>query len=281
MEKIKLTFLALGLLLFECNQKNDKSQSVTNDLSFESSDNSLSKIENSNLEELEGYENESIKAIIALFKKKDIERISEKISYPLSREYPIPPIKDKEEFIKRFNEVFDQILIDKIVNSTSDQWTEAGWRGTMFDNGVLWMANSDGIITTINYKSEFEENLVNKLIASEKENLHPSLKTFERPTYKIKTKKHLIRIDEVSDNKYRYASWKLSENESSKPDVILDQGELQIEGSGGNHMITFINGNYTYKVFRNIIGEENSPDITIEIEKDGQLILTEDGTLVI
>lgn len=117
------------------------------------------------------------------------------------------------------------------------------------------------------------------MIDREKENLHNSLKTFESPTYKIKTKNYLIRIDELTNNKYRYASWKISDKETSKPDIILNDGELEFEGSGGNHVITFVQGKYTYKVYRNIIGEESTPDITLEIEKNGKTILSEDGTL--
>jgi hypothetical protein len=73
----------------------------------------------------------------------------------------------------------------------------------------------------------------------------------------------------------------MGEKESSKPDITMGDGKLEYEGSGGNHVITFVNGNYTYKVYRNIIGEENSSDITLDIEKDGKIILTEDGTLII
>ena len=150
----------------------------------------------------------------------------------------------------------------------------------MLDNGVVWIDSYEGKITAVNYQSGFEKNLKKDLINKEKENVHISLKTFESPTYKIKTKKYLIRIDKLSNDKYRYASWKISEKESSKPDIILKNGELEFQGSGGNHVITFSNGNYIYKVYRNIIGEENSPDITLEVEKEGQIILTEDGTIM-
>jgi hypothetical protein len=54
---------------------------------------------------------------------------------------------------------------------------------------------------------------------------------------------------------------------------------LEFEGSGGNHVITFLKENYTYKIYRNIIGEENSSDITLEVEKDGEIVLKEDGKL--
>ena len=281
MKYIKLTFIAFGLLLLGCNQTDSKKQSTTIEKPVDTADNSTPQDEKGTNDELKDYEIDSIKAVITLFKEKDIDRISNKISYPLYREYPIPPIKDKEEFKKRFSDVFDQILIDKIVNSKINQWSEVGWRGIMLDNGVLWMANLDGVITTVNYQSDFEKKLRKELIVKERERVHISLKTFERPAYKINTKKYLIRIDELTNNKFRYASWKIGEKESSKPDIIIDNGELEFEGSGGNHVITFVNGKYTYRVYRNIIGEENSPDITIEIDKDGQVILTEDGTLIL
>jgi hypothetical protein len=231
-------------------------------------------------QELEDKEIERIKSLIALFKKKDIDGISNKVSYPLYRQYPIPHIKDKEEFIKRFSEVFDQILIDKIANSEISQWSEVGWRGIMLDNGDLWI-DTDGVITSVNYQTGFEKNLITSLIANEKGNLHTSLKTFKSPIYKIKTKIYLIRIDEVTDYNYRYAAWKVDEKETSKPDLVLNNGQIEYQGSGGNHVITFVNGIYTYKIYRNVIGTDTSSDITLEVEENGKIILKTDGTLII
>jgi len=59
----------------------------------------------------------------------------------------------------------------------------------------------------------------------------------------------------------------------------LYNGELKYQGSGGNRTITFFNKNYTYKIYRNILGAKDSPDITLTVEKDGKIILTQDGTL--
>lgn len=281
MKYFKLTLIVLRLLFLGCNQTDSKKQSETNEQLIDTSYNSIKQDEKGTNEELKDYEIDSIKTVITLFKLKDIDRISNKISYPLHRQYPIPPVKDKEEFKKRFGEIFDQILIDKIANSKISQWSEVGWRGIMLDNGDLWMANSDGVITTVNYQSDFEKKLRTNLIAKDKDNLHVSLKTFQSPVYKIKTNKYLIRIDELSQNNYRYASWKVDERETSKPEIVLNNGQWDHLGSGGNHVITFVNGIYTYKVYRNIIGEDNSPDITLEIEKNGQIILTADGKLII
>ena len=240
----------------------------------------VSKIGYSQSEKLDDYKVAKINNVIALFKQKNIEKISNIINFPLRREYPISSIKNGIEFKQRFSEVFDKVLIDKIANSKTEQWSEVGWRGIMLDNGVVWIDSYEGKITAVNYQNDFEKKLRKDLIDKEKENVHISLKTFESPTYKIKTKKYLIRIDELTNNKYRYASWKISEKESSKPDIILNNGELEFQGSGGNHVIIFANGNYTYKIYRNIIGEENSPDIKLEVEKYGQIILNQNGTLL-
>lgn len=275
MKNLTQTFLVFGILLFGCNQPKSKNTLTSNEKLADTTDS-----QTFTQEKLDDDKIDSIENVIALFKTGNIDKISNKIDFPLYREYPIPSIKNKEEFKQRFNEVFDKTLIDKIVNSKIEQWSEVGWRGIMLDNGVLWMANS-GVITSVNYQSDFEKKLRQDLITKDKQNLYDSLKTFESPTYKIMTKNYLIRIDELTNDNYRYASWKIGEKESSKPDIIIDNGKLKFEGSGGNHVIIFTNEDYTYKVYRNIIGEENSPDITLEIEKNNKTILTEDGTLTI
>ncbi len=275
MKHCTLTLIALAVLLLGCNQKNSKDTAATHEQPVDTAGKQIKQID------LTDEQTERVKTIIALFKENNIDKIANRINYPLHREYPIPPIRDKEAFKQRFNEVFDTILIDKIVNSKLEQWSAVGWQGVMLDYGMVWLGYSDAVITAVNYESDFEKKLREALIIKDKENLHASLKTFVNPTYKIQTKKYHIRIDELTNYKYRYASWKMGEKELSKPDIILNDGEFVFEGSGGNSVITFVNNNYTYKVYRNILGEENMPDITLIILKDGQEILKEEGTLIL
>lgn len=231
-------------------------------------------------EKLDKFKVAHINHVIELFKQRNIENLSNIVEFPLQREYPIPSIKNEKEFKQRFSEVFDNTLIEKIVNSKIKQWDEVGYRGIMLDNGIIWIESSNGKIIAVNYQSDLEKKLKKDLIAKEKERVHSSIKNFESPLYKIKTKKYLIRIDQLTNSKYRYTSWKIGEKESSKPDLILNNGQWEFEGSGGNSVITFSNKNYSYKVYRNIIGEDNAADITLEVEKGGRIILTEDGTLM-
>lgn len=241
---------------------------------------SIYKIAYTQEETLDIYKVKNINNIISLFNQKNIDSISNIFNFPLKREYPIPSVKNAEEFKKRFHDIFDQIIIEKIANSKMEQWNEVGWRGIMLDNGDVWIDSDEGKIIALNYQSDFEKSQKRYLIETEKYNLYRSLRKFELPIYKIATKHYLIRIDKLSNNKYRYAWWKLGKNESSKPDIILNNGSLEFLGTGGNLLISFSNGNYKYNIYRNIIGEESSLDITLEVHKKEKILLKEDGNLI-
>lgn len=229
--------------------------------------------------ELDKNEIENIQKLINLFKAKNINGLSKIVRYPLEREYPIPSVKNEADFKRRFNQIFDQKLIGIITSSKIDQWSEVGWRGIMLDRGDLWI-ETDGTITALNYQSDFEAKQKKDLIAKHKTKLHASLKSFLVPVYKFKTKNYLIRIDEQANNKYRYASWKIGSLESSKPDLILTDGEWENDGTGGNHTITFKKGEFNYIIYRGIIGEKDAAEISLTVEQKGKIILQQDGKLL-
>lgn len=60
----------------------------------------------------------------------------------------------------------------------------------------------------------------------------------------------------------------------------MKNGELEFQGSGGNRLYTFKNGIYTYKIFVHILRDENSPDVTLEIDKNEETILSENGQII-
>lgn len=247
------------------------------------------EIINENIDSVNNYDSEvtldkelvdSIKRLIHLFEVRDIEGISNKISYPLERYYPIPPIKDKKEFIRRFDEVFDKAFIDRIVNSEMSQWSEVGYRGTMFDSGDLWMGNSDGVITVVNYESNLENQMRKELISKEKNNLHESIQDFEYSFHKIKTESYLIRIDLLKSDEYRFSYWETGEKESSKPLLVLTCTGYEAHGSGGDYSLTFVDEEYSYEVFRHIGRGSDTPEVSFTIKKGDEELLYERGELV-
>ncbi len=202
-------------------------------------------------ESLNATEQKEIQNIINLFKKNDQNAITNSIRYPLMREEPIPSIDNKMQMQQRYNQVFDPKLVKNIANSKLSQWQSVGWRGIMLDSGTIWV--SDRKITAVNYSSDAEQRYKNQIIAKQKNNLHASLKTFKAPELQFKTSKFQIRIDQMNNGKYRYASWGRNQAQSQKPDLILNNGLVVMDGSGGNHHFIFKSGAYQYIVYRTIL----------------------------
>jgi hypothetical protein len=69
-----------------------------------------------------------IQVVKNAFQQNDVEAISKLVAYPLNREHPIPAIKNEAEFIKRYKEVFDDALINLIINSDTEK-TGVRWGG--------------------------------------------------------------------------------------------------------------------------------------------------------
>ena len=149
-----------------------------------------------------------------------------------------------------------------------------GWRGIMLFNGVLWL-DTDGKLISIGYQSAFEKREWTRLVEAEKSKLYPGLKELKSPILFMETKKFKIRIDDLGEGTYRYAEWPISKTQSDKPDLILTDGKIEFDGSGGNHDYVFKKGNYTYTCYVAVMREEDSPPARITVLKDEQEILNE------
>lgn len=228
-------------------------------------------------DELSSAQIQKIKQLISVFKTNNKVKIAGFISYPLGREYPLKNVKDKKDFIQRFDEIFDKAFVEHIANSKIEDWGEVGWRGIMFDNGTIWI-DDDGKIISVNYQSAKEKQLLLKAIQTDKNQLPKFLQNFEKPLYLIYTKHYKIRIDKKSDNTYRYVAWKIK-TQKIEPDIVIENGVLEFEGSGGNHSIIFKNNDYTYIISINVIGAEDTPEVVLEVKKQEKVVLTENGEI--
>lgn len=212
-----------------------------------------------------------------LFKQDNTHAIAQSIRYPLQRETPIPAIHNAKEMEKRFDQVFDAQLKQDIRHSKPSQWSAMGWRGLMLDGGKVWFDGEK--ITAVNYSSKAEQQYKLELTAAQKQRLHPSLKSFKTPVLAFKTKSFNVRIDELDNGKYRYASWKAGQKQSAQPSLVLNNGTVVFDGSGGNHAYIFKNGAYTYTAARNVLGTSNSPEVNLIVKRGANAILNQDGTL--
>lgn len=216
-----------------------------------------------------------VTSFIKVVKSGNIEKLSSKIKYPLNRTYPIPPIKNKQEFVKRYKEVFDDNLTKKIINSKVEtDWDAVGWRGIMLLNGELWL-DTDGKLIAVNHQSRLEAKEQARLINVDKNSLHSSISNFAQPVLVFETAQYRIRIDDLGNNNYRYASWPIKSKMSDKPKLILTNGKFTPDGSGGNHNYQFKSGDNLYTCFIIVIGEKDAPPAQLVISKAGKEILSQ------
>ncbi len=223
---------------------------------------------------LKSQDSKNIRKIVTYFKTNNREGLSNLITYPIEREYPLSPIKNKQEFIAKYSEIFDQSFVSKIGKSNVNKdWSEMGYRGLMYENGEIWI-DSEGKIFAINYLSNDAKNIKTNLINAEKSKIHASISLFLQPICVLKTSKFIIRIDEISSGVFRYASWPKNKTMKDKPDLIIQNGIREYDGSGGNHKYVFKNLEYVYTCFFYVLSENGSESV-FSILKNGKEILSE------
>ena len=223
------------------------------------------------------YDYPAIRQFIYWVETDNREALSKHVEYPLSRRNPIPDIENAEEFIERYDEIFDEKLISMIVNSDlGEDWKGAGWRGVMLKLGKVWL-HYNGELHAINYMSDFEKAKQVELIDEDRTRLHPTVNEFNHPVLEWKTKSFIIRIDDMDDWDYRYTSWSIDKQLSDQPDIVLYNGGLHHQGSGGNHNYDFKNGEYIYRVDVNRLGKYSYEEYpgTLDIYEAEKLIFRE------
>jgi hypothetical protein len=221
-----------------------------------------------------------ISKFILEVKNGDKDAIAKRIKFPFKREYPIPPVKDKADFVKRYNQIFDKVLIEKIAKSNpAKDWSEVGWRGIMMNQGDLWI-DTDGKIITINHQSDEELKLKNSLIAAQKKSVNSSISNFKEPVAILETSKFRIRIDDLGNNKFRYVSWGIKNKMTDKPDLVIENGVFYADGTGGNHHYEFKKGNFRYECHFIVLGEKDSPPAVLTVYQSGKEILSQDAKIV-
>lgn len=223
-----------------------------------------------------------IAEFIGYIKNNDPNGLSEKVGYPFEREYPVPAIKNKAEFVKRYKEMFDDRLIKQIIASNpATDWADAGWRGIVFNDGEIWL-DSDGRLLEVNGDTAAEKTIKAKMMAEDKKAVHASLKDFKMPLYVLKTSKYLIRIDAVNDTTFRYASWKAGAKMTDKPDLVITGNTIrQDDGTGGNHSYVFKKGDYTYECNIILIGADDTPPAMLTVYQGKKKILSQNAEIVL
>lgn len=212
---------------------------------------------------------------IKVIKNNDRAAIANLVAYPLHRKVPLLRIDTPSQFLQHFDEVLDDELLKAIASSNAaDDWAKMGWRGIMFNSGILWLDENGGI-SAVNYQTEKGKYERARLIELEKRSLHNTLREFLEPVLEWKTKDYRIRIDRISEEQFRYAAWPTQKATSEKPDLILNNGTVVFEGSFGNHYYDFKNGVYLYQCEVTVVGAHDSPPGNLTVYKNDKEVLSQ------
>ena len=129
--------------------------------------------------------------------------------------------------------------------------------------------------TSLVYANDIDKNPISN------RNIDTELYQKVPKTVIIKTKKFKIRIDQQPNGKYLYQSWPANAKITSKPSMIISDGELIPDGTGGNYYYEFNNKGYNYQVWRNYLTEGNMPPYTLMVsDQTGKTIVNQDGQVV-
>jgi len=124
-------------------------------------------------------EHQNVQAFINCIANRNLDTLKSLVRYPLKREYSLPAIANEAEFIKRYDEVFDDALIKLIVGSDfKKDWTIVGQRGIMLNSGGLWLENEERLIS-VNYQSPVEKEKREEILINDIRLLHESINVYE------------------------------------------------------------------------------------------------------
>lgn len=138
---MKTNFAALvGFMLLSCTYSTDKTSN------------------NEARSDAEDYRN----AIKTAIMHGDAPSFASRARYPIFREYPLRDIEDSASMVTYFHCMADDSLKRVFEDSTLDDWTEIGWRGTtLYDGSYIWC--DEGIIYAIPYQSKMEKSMLDSL----------------------------------------------------------------------------------------------------------------------
>jgi len=148
---------------------------------------------------------------------------------------------------------------------------ELYWNGDVKQGSVLSIRRSETAYTAYTAKKDLK--------TLEKELLHESISDFSVTVFSLKTRKFIVRIDELGDGSYRYAAWNANQNLNEKPSLVLYNGERIFEGSGGNNYIQFKRGDFVYLVRENRLETDETPPFVLNVYQNGSLLVDQAGEL--
>lgn len=116
----------------------------------------------------EWYYKDNIRRVARALATRDKKALAKMIMYPMWEPYPIKNIENEQEFIQNFDCLVTKDISEKVDTTSLFGWERVGWRGIMYDNGMIWLGDYGDQIRSISYTTPEETALYERLCAEER-----------------------------------------------------------------------------------------------------------------
>ena len=199
-------------------------------------------------------------------RKNDRQAVAALVRFPLQNVEPLASIKNAHEFIARWDESFDATNTAGLLKSDAEQY---GWRGIALLSGTVWFEK--GKIRTINSQTAAYKKALKAAIKQDSAKLYPTARFYDKVTFQCRTKKLTIRAQQHGDD-LRYFAWKAGVNLLTKPELELNRGKYDPQGTGGNYNLEFNTNGFTYSLMvGHYLCGEDCKDYLVVSQGDKQL----------
>ena len=187
-------------------------------------------------------EYKAVEAFQRALKSNDRKKVAALIAYPIQRTAPLPVISSPKEFVKHWDEFFDEEVVQHL---TQQQPEERGWRGVFLGDGCVRFF--EGKVFSLHCEPIGHKEALKAAKKRESSKLYKSAQDYDSIEFKCRTSSLHIRIQQHGDD-LRYFAWKKGDSLASKPQLELHNGISKPDGSGGNFEVSFVNLPYTYTI---------------------------------
>lgn len=180
-------------------------------------------------------------------RSKDREKIASYFRFPFDLGYPLPEIKDKDDFLAKYELIFDNVIEEEILYS--NRWCRIP---EMYVRHVKHkrllsgeIDNNNLIITSFDFHPAAYYKALEEEINIQRQMVHPSLRDYRRPLVVARPESYIFRVDEIQPGEMRLALWKKGKTMKNSPDYVAQNGFLTRAGLWGIPDWMFINGKDT------------------------------------
>ena len=201
--------------------------------------------------------------------KNDRRIVANLIQYPLTRDQPLRPLKNSKDFLKHWDQYFDENTLATALAAKPEQF---GWRGIALEGGIVWFNN--GRISSINLQTKAYQAALSAAKKIDDRKLYVSARGYDQLTFQCRTKTHFIRVQRHGAD-LRYFAWKTPAMISTQPTLELNGGKYDAQGTSGNFILEFKNEGFTYNVDvgHNMCGEDCNDHLVVQ--QDSKIISSE------